>query len=35
MNYSTLKSMIESLMKGYTCPSCNHSQISEQNIDIV
>ena len=35
MNYSTLKSMIESLMKGYSCPSCNNNSISEQDIDIV
>jgi len=35
MNYSTLKAMIESLIQGYSCPSCNHSSISEQNIDIV
>lgn len=35
MNYSTLKSMIESLIQGYTCPACNHGSISEQHIDIV
>lgn len=35
MNYSTLKTMIESLIKGYSCPVCNHSSISEQYIDIV
>lgn len=35
MNYLTLTSMIDSLMKGYTCPACNHSSINEKNIDIV
>lgn len=35
MNYATLKSMIESLIKGYSCPACSASNISEQHIDIV
>lgn len=35
MNYLTLKSMIQSLMQGYSCPACNHNTITEQNIDIV
>jgi len=35
MNYETLKTMIESLIHTYKCPSCFSSEISEKNIDII
>jgi hypothetical protein len=35
MNYQTLKTMIEGLIKSYHCPSCNSPHIAEQNVDII
>jgi len=35
MNYSNLKSMVNSLIKWYSCPSCKTKKIWEQDIDII
>ena len=34
MNFQSLKWMIDSLVKTYKCPECNHD-VSEKNVDIV
>lgn len=35
MNYATLKTMIEGLIKSYSCPECHATAISEKNVDII
>lgn len=35
MNYQTLKTMIEGLIKSYKCPACDSVHIQEQNVDII
>lgn len=34
MNFQSLKSMIDSLVKTYKCPECN-TEVSEENVDII